>query len=164
MEEKKNNHELRLVPSARREKSVTLSEHSLLLWANASVSSSETPTKPQRNADLSSRIGQPGICRSTGLSSRLSGFCWLVSSLPDSHLLTDSFSWQQPSLDCDLLLTALSCRLVSGTFLSSSSPVSWEISRSIPLCGFCAKTDKGIFWLALTYTHRNKCHPSCHKL
>ena len=111
-----------------------------------------------RNADSSSRVGQPGICRSTGPYSRLSDFCWLVSSLPDSYLLTD------------LLLTALSCWLISsapfswllllfsGTFHSLTPPVSWEISRTSPLCGFRAKTDKGILWLAPTPTETNVNH------
>ena len=104
----------------------------MLLWANASVSLSETPTKPQKNADLSSCIGQPGICRSTGLSSCLSDFCWLVSSLPDSHLLTDSFSWLVCPVDCLWDLPSLILFRSRGR------------SRARALCvGFAPKQTKG---------------------
>ena len=90
-----NNH------SARREKLVTL----LCILCFCGLTWVCTRVKlPQAtsNADLSSCVGQPGICRSTGLSSHLSDFCWLVSSLPCSHLLTDLSSadcpWDLPSL------------------------------------------------------------------
>ena len=106
--------------------------------------------KATSNTDVSSCIGPPGICRSTGPSSHLSDFCWLVSSLHNSRLLTDlfcrlvsaaPFCWLCPSLDWP---PALLCRLFSGTFLPLSTSVSWEILHVGPLCGFCAKTDKGI--------------------
>ena len=98
MEEKKNKYGLGWAPGARREKSATL----LCILCFCGLTRACTRAKlPQAtsNADLSSRVGQPGICRSTGLSSRLSDFCWLISSLPCSHLLTD------------LLLTGSFCRL-----------------------------------------------------
>ena len=127
--------------------------HSVLLWANAGMYLSETPTKPQRNADLSSHVGQPRICRSTGFSSHLSDFCWLVSSLPCSHLLTDLFL---TALSC-LLSFSADCVLLSslGPFFPRPLLVSWEILCASPLCGFCAKTDKGILWLAPTPTEMN---------
>ena len=37
-------------------------------------------------------------------------------------------------------------------------PISWEISRVSPLCGFRAKTDKGIVWLVPTPTETNATH------
>ena len=136
----------------------------MLLWANASVSSSETPTKSKRNADLSSRVGQTGVCRSTGLSSHLSDFCWLVSSLPDSHLLTDPFSWLQHSLDCSLQPTVLFCSLLliaSATFLpSSSSDLVWDHSRKPIVWVSCQSRRRDC--LTGTHIHRNGCYISCH--
>ena len=111
--EEKNKHELGLALSAR---GGSLWHFSCILWGNASVYSSENSHKAASNADLHSRVGQPGLCRSTGLSSRLSDFCWLVSSLLGSHLLTDlfcrlvsvaPFCCLSPSLDWPLLSTDL---------------------------------------------------------
>ena len=59
-----------------------------------------------------------------------------------------------------LSITAFFCWLPWDPAFSPLLPVSLEILRASPLCGFHAKTDKGILWLALT--HRNECHPSCH--
>ena len=82
---KANNHGLGLAASARREKSDTL----LCILCFCGLTRECTRVKlPQAtsNADISSRVGQPGLCWSTGLSSHLSDFCWLASSLPSSHL------------------------------------------------------------------------------
>ena len=92
-----------LAPSAKREESGTL----LCILCFCGLTRAKLP-QATSNADLSSRVGQPGICKSTGLSSRLFDFCWLVSSA-----LLSSLDW--PSLDCSLLQT------VPGTFLPSSS-------------------------------------------
>ena len=149
-----NNHGLGFASSVRREKSVTL----LCILCFCGIMRACTRAKlPQAasNADLPSRVGQPGFCRSTGLSSHLYDFCWLVSSLPSSQLLTGLF--------CPLLLTD-SFSSALGPSFPRPLPVSWEISRASPLCGFRAKTDKRIFWVALSYTHRNECHPSCHTI
>ena len=51
-------------------------------------------------------------------------------------------------LCCPLLLTDLLLDLPSLIL-----PVSWEISRAGPLCGFCTKADKGILWQAPTHTN-----------
>ena len=125
---KTNNNGLGLAPSARREKSLKLSSHSVLLWANASVYSSEIPTKPQRNADSSSHVGQPGLESPHPSSPLLSPakcpvlFCWLVCSV--------YFSWLTPSADWLILLTV-------GPFFPR------------PL------SDKEILWLAPTPTETN---------
>ena len=126
-----NNHGLGLAPSARREKSVTLSLHSVLLWANASMYLSEIPTKSQRNAGSSSHIGQHGICWSTGPSSCLSDFCWLPCSL-DWSVLSTSLDW--------LLL----CSADSETFLPLSSSGLVGNLRCKPFVwGFTPKQTKG---------------------
>ena len=93
-----------------------------------------------------SRVGWSGLCRSTGLSSRLSDFCWL-SSLPCFHLLTAS-------------VCRLSSSLLFSDLPSLVLPVSWEISRAGPLCGFRTKTNKGVLWMAPTHPH-NECPTSC---
>ena len=67
----------------------------------------ETSTKPLTML-TSSCVGQPGLCRSADLSSRLSDFCWL-SSLPELHLLTAFFRWLWYSLDSCVKPTSLSC-------------------------------------------------------
>ena len=74
--EQTNQHALGSAPSARRrEVYVTLFVHSVFLCAIVSVYLSENSHKATSNADLTSRIGHPGICGSTGPSSRLSDFC-----------------------------------------------------------------------------------------
>ena len=153
--EQMNKHGLGLAPSPRRgEVSVTLLAHYRFLWANASVYSSEISHKATGNADLNSRVGPPGFCRSTGPSSHLSDFCWLVSSVPDSYLpdwpvlLTGPF-WS-------LLLNAFFCLLLD--LPSLVHPVSWEFSCAGTLSGFCAKTDKGILWLAPTHRETEATH------
>ena len=60
-----------------------------------------------------------------------------------------------PSLDCNLILTALSCQLSLGLSFPRPLPVSWEISRANPLGGFRTKTNKGILWLAPTPKETN---------
>ena len=147
--EQTNKYGLGSASSARRGKvHVTLFVHSMFLWVNASVYSCENSHKATSYADSTSRVGSPGICWSTGPSNRLSGFCWLVSSLPDSHL--PDWPVLLTGLFCSLLLTAFFCLLLDLPSLVLS--VSWEISCAGPLCGFRAKTDKGILWLAPTYT------------
>ena len=125
------NQGLGLAPGARKEKSVILLCSSPWIYRLLRVCIRAKLPLATRNADSSSRVGQPGICRSTSPSSRLSDFCWMVSSLPDSHLLTD------------LLLTALSCRLSLGHSVPCPLPVSWVISHASHLCGFRTKT-KGL--------------------
>ena len=136
-----NNHGLGLAPSTIREKSVTLSKHSVRQWANASVYSGEIPWKPPEMLTHLLTLANPAS-QSTGSSS-----CSLLPTAMFSSLVSSVF-W--------LLLTLVPSFL--RPFL-----VSWEISRASLLCGFHAKTDKGVRWLALTHTHRNECHPSCHK-
>ena len=110
----------------------------MFLWSNPRVYSSENSHKATSNVDLTSRVGPLGTCKSTGPSSRLSDFCWLVSHLPDWPVLsTGSF--------CSLLLTVFFCLL-------SDLPVSWEISCSGSLWGFNTKTVKRILWLVPIHT------------
>ena len=117
-----------------------------------------------------SRVGSPGLCESTGLSSRLSDFCWL-SSLLCFHLLTASFCQLCPSLDCYLKPTVLFCSLLlthffcllSGlhSFLPSFLPSFTHFrsrgrSRAQALCvGFVPKQTKGFSdWHLHTPTQR----------
>ena len=75
----------------------------------------ETSTKATSHADISRWLTRP-LCRSSGLYSRLSDFCWLRSLpfllMPTSadycQLLSPSFFTNRPSV-------------LSGTFLSSST-------------------------------------------
>ena len=116
--------------------------------------------KVTRNADSSSHVGQPG----------------LEFTHPSSHLVSPAeFPVLPPSLDCRLspisvdypvLCPGLFCQLLLTLWPSFPRPlrVSWEISRACPLCGFSAKTYKGIFWLALTHTYTtNAQHRITHK-
>ena len=75
------------------------------------------------------------------------------TSVEWSPLCPTLISWLTCSVDWSLLLPSADCSVlptVSGTFLPS---VSWDISRAGPLCGFRAKTDKGIVGLAPKHTH-----------
>ena len=81
--------------------------------------------------------------------------CWhILLRWPIRHL---SPLVQAPALFCRLVCSLpwslLPSSVDSRSFLPSSSSGLWEISRTSPLCGFHAKTDKRIFWLALTDTH-----------
>ena len=89
--------------------------------------------KVTRNAESFSHVGQPGLW-STGLAPAL--FCWL---------------------SCSVLLSAFFGSALGPSF-PRPLPVSWEISCASLLCRFCAKADKGIFWLALTHTHTANAH------
>ena len=111
--------------------------------------STENSHKTTSQADLSSHVGPPGICRSTNTSSHLSGFCWLVASMPDSHLPDCLFYQLVPSL----LLRQLTPSVFSGPSFPRLLPVSQEISRSGPFCGFRAKTNKGILWMSPTHNN-----------
>ena len=153
---KNKQHGLGLAPSARGERSETLSWHTVLLWANASVYSNEISSKPQRNVTHLLTLAHPAS-QSTDTSSCLSVdcsvlFCWLVCS----RLPTGLFC----PLDWLLLFSSL-LLTVSGAFLPSSAFgllgdlarklfvwVSRQYRQSNPLTG--------------THTHRNECHPSCH--
>ena len=138
--EVKNKHGLRSALSAIREGVyVTHFVHSVFLWANTNVYSSENSHKATSDADLTSRVGQ---------QVQAAEFPTSVDSLPDPHLP-----------DCPVLSTGAFCSTLLIVFfclLSDLSslvlPVSWEILRAGPLCGFCAQTDKGILWLAPTPT------------
>ena len=97
--------------------------------------------------------------------------CWLIflrwptCYLSPQVLAVACLDHQLPptSVDYSLMSTTLFYRLALVSSASSSVllgpsfprplPVSWEVSRTCPLCGFHTKTDKGIFWLALTHTH-----------
>ena len=100
----------------KKEKVVTLSQHSVLLWAIVSVYSSEIPTKSLGTQTHPLTLANPAS-GSTGPSS------WLPPT----------------SVSRCLLQTALFCQLVSYALLwdlafPRSLPVSWEISCANPLC------------------------------
>ena len=137
-EKRTNKHGLGLAPSARREKFVTLSKHSVLLWAIASVYSSEIPTKSPGTLTHLLTLANPasGSTVPSLLSLLLAAlFCRLPWSVLSSVLLWD-FAFPRPV------------------------PVSWLILHARHLCRFRTKTDKGILWLAYTHTHRNECSTS----
>ena len=172
MEEKNkktNKHGLGLAPSAR---GGSLWQFLCIVLANASVYLRENTHKATIYADLSSRVDQPGICRSTDPSSRLSDFCWLVSSVSDSHL--PDWPVLSTGICCPLLLTAsfswlpLSCRL---SFSGLTSRADWSLGPSFPrLVGNFAR--RTFVWgsrqnrkrdsLTGTHIHRNRCHRWCH--
>ena len=88
--------------------------------------------------------------------------CWLIfSRKPTRHL-----SPQVPAptlicrMPCSANLYSVYCFLLlsPGPSFRRPLPVSWDISRVSPLCGFRAKTDKRIFWLALTHLHTTNAH------
>ena len=95
-----NNHALGLTPSARREKSMTIL---CILWTNASVYSSETPTK---------------LTHFLALFNPASSKIFL-----DRQLLLTSIDWSvlPTSLDCSVLLTVFFC-----FSLEPSSPSGFE--------------------------------------
>ena len=98
---------------------------------------------PQNKLLLSSRLSaSPDFCR---LPCSVH-FSVLPLSLFYLHLLTDFF--------CSLLGPSFPCPL----------PILWEILHANPVCGFRTKTDKGIFWLALTHTHTTNAHIMSHYL
>ena len=85
---------------------------------------------------------------------------WLISRLPCFHLLTVSFCWMCPSLDCYLKSIVLYNPPLSTDTLFvlcdvPSFPHFWEISPSASLCRFRAKTDKEILWPAPKQTDMN---------
>ena len=109
--EQMNKNGLGSVPSTRK---WSLWHFLCILWAKANVYSSENSHKATSNADLNSRVGHPGICRSIGPSCHLSD---LSSSL---------FFALLSSIDCLLLLSFVD---VSLCWLSSSV-LSWAFLPS----------------------------------
>ena len=133
-----NKHGLGSAPSARNgEVYVTLFIHSVFLWVNGSVYSSENSHEAVSNADLTSCVGPPGISRSTGPRIR-----WLVPSLPDSHLPDWPVLSTGPFLltvfFCSLLLTSSSLgpyfRRLSGLVVIVR-PINMNVSCKLhPYC------------------------------
>ena len=168
--EQTNKHGLGSAPTARSgEVYVTLFVHSVFLWANGSVYSSENSHKATSNADLNSRIGLPGICRSTGPNSHLSDIYWLVSFLPDSHLpdwpvlSTGSFCWLCSSLDCSLMLPSADCLLLlspADYSLGPSFPRPSGLVRDLVRRPFVwvSRQNKGILWLVPTHRETDATH------
>ena len=119
--------------------------------------------KATRNADSFSCVSQPGLCRSTGLSSRLSDFCSsLFSALLLSPWLTCSVNWSLllPSADCLLLVSFVSWLSLSslGSSFPHPLPALREIFHLSPLCGFHVKADKGSLWLTPIHTEMDATH------
>ena len=115
----------------------------------------------------SSCVGQPGLCRSTGLSSRLFDFCWL-SSLSCFHLLAVSFCRLCPSLDSYLKLTVLFClplstplSVFSGTFLPSFTSDLTGVLTLRPFVWVSHQNRQGDS-LTGTNTNRNESYLLCH--
>ena len=119
------------------------------LQAIVSVYSSKIPTKSSGMLTYPLKLANPASGSTHPSSCLLSSADWpiLLTSLFCLLLLTVGFP--------QLLSTALFCQLLLtlGPSFSRPLPVSGEISHTSPLCVFHAKTDKGIFWLALTHTH-----------
>ena len=105
--------------------------------------------KGTRNYDSSSHVGQPGLW-SSGPNSRL----FLTVYFP--RLLSLPCRLHSPA-ESLLLFTSVDWSLLFslGSSFHRLIPVSWEISRASPLCGFHAKTDKRILWLAPASTETN---------
>ena len=105
--EQTNKHRLGSAQSARRgEVYVTLFVHSVFLWANVSVYSSENSHKATSNADLASRVGPQVLAAAFLTSIDWSPPC--PTHLPDWPVLSTG------PFCCFLPLTALSCRLSSS--------------------------------------------------
>ena len=119
--ERTNKHGLELALSARGGR---LWHFLCILWANTSGYSGENSHKATGNTDLSSRVGQPGICGSTDASSRLYDFGLLPASFC-SLLLTVSFSALFSSLSTVLFSSPLSTGLLS--WLTSHADCVWDL-------------------------------------
>ena len=137
-----NKHGLGLAPSVRREKSLTFL---CILWANTSVYSSETPTKPRGMLIHFLALVNPASVGQHVLAATL------LTSVDWSPFYPTLISW--------LTFTWLFSPVDSGTFLPLS--VSWEISRAGPV--WVSRQNRQRDSLTDTHTHRNECHPSCHR-
>ena len=145
MGEKKNNSGLELAPNPRREKFVTLSWHSVLLWTNVSVYTSETPTKSQGMLTHPLTLANPAS-ESTGSSNCLSQ----PSASPDFCRLARSVHFSWLSFYSETFLPSSSSSLVGDLM---RKPIAWVLRQNRqrdPLTG------------THTHTHGNECHPSCH--
>ena len=128
-----------------------------ILWANVSVYSNEILTSHYQCWHLLALVNQASV------GQQILAVVFLTSV--DFLLCPASIFLLPPSADCVLFWTAISSLLSSALpWLSLSSlwpsflpplPVSREISLSSPLCGFRAKTDKEILWLAPTKMEMN---------
>ena len=117
--------------------------------------SSENSQKATSNADLTSRVGQPNLCRSTGLSSRLSDFCSSLFSV----LLLSPVSFYSP-LSSSAPFYGLPSSIFSRIFLSSST--SGLAHRSFV---WVSRQNRQRDRLTGTHTHQhNECPTSCHIL
>ena len=153
-EKRTNNHGLRLAPSARREKFVTLLCSSPCICRLSRACIRAKCHKVTRNADSSSHVDQPRLWIHTSQQSASPDICWLLFPVYFSVLLSSLF-WFPLCSASFTLLSASPTSVDSGTFLLSSSSGLEEISRAIIFSRQLfsrAKTDKGIFWLALTHT------------
>ena len=133
---------------------VSLSAH---LQATADVYLSEKSTQPLGMlTPLLALVSPASVSQQVLAAAFLTSVDW-------SPLCPTLISWQTcfvdwsillPSADCVLLLTDLSCRLISGTFLASSF-WSRRRCRAQALCvGFASKQTK----LTGTHTYRNGFH------
>ena len=137
--------------------SVTISWHSVLLGANASVSSRETSTNPHwlifsrcstRHLHRSfSTVSFPRHLSTSLLSAQLSSLDW--TSVDCSLLPTVLFYRLCPSLPFSWLPSSLQLWNFPSLFLA----VSWKISRTSLSVGFTPKQTKGSFdWHTYTPT------------
>ena len=136
-EEKTNNMDLGQFQAQEREFCVTLHSSCIRRLSPACILR-ETSSKGTNNADIFSRWLTRPLCSSSGLSSRLSDFCWLPSR-PCFHLLLPS------SADfCQIPLSVFLCQLT----LCLLSDLFWSRrrSRAQALClGFVAEQTERFF-------------------
>ena len=143
---KQTNKQTRAWVSSKRKKERSLWHFLCIRWVNASVYSSKILTKPLAMLTCLLALVNPA---SVGQQVLAVVFLTpvLLSSLHCFHLLTASF-WSPLSTNSLCLLWDLP----SLVYFRSRG----RISRSYPLCGFRAKVDKGILWLAPTHQY-NEC-------
>ena len=143
---KKKNKQSRAWVSARMEKSVTLL---CILWANASVYSNETPTKP---------LGL--LTHFLALVNPASSNVFLDRQLPQL-LSTGLFSWLVCSAHFPRLLCPADC-LTRAFLPSSSSSLVGDLARKPFLWASRQNRQRNLLTGTYTHTHRNECHRSCH--
>ena len=137
----------------------TFVQFSMHLQAIASVLSCETSTKSLGMLTHLLMLVNPASVGQQVLA------VTFLTSVDWSPLCLTLISWLLSPADCLLLFSLLppsAGSLFLFTTLGPSFPyplpVLWEISHTSPLCGFHAKTDKGILWLAPTPTEMNATH------
>ena len=127
-EREQANTDLGLAPSARKEKFMTLLCVAAFCGSMSYRESvfERNSHQTTKNADSSSHVGQPGFWVHRSLQSPF--VSWLLSLLLTVLFCYALYCCLPSSVDCPVLFSVFP-RLL---------PVSWEISRASPLCGFRA--------------------------